>query len=61
MEKKSWGKPELVVLVRSKPEEGVLTQCKVVGALVGPGVDSQGCGDVLTNCGACQARGGGAS
>jgi hypothetical protein len=26
--KKEWTKPELIVLVRSKPEEGVLTACK---------------------------------
>ncbi|MGC2775581.1 MAG: hypothetical protein WA418_08075 [Bradyrhizobium sp.] len=28
-EKKTWQKPELVVLVRSNPEETVLTACKV--------------------------------
>jgi len=27
-EKQPWQKPELVVLVRSKPEEAVLTTCK---------------------------------
>jgi hypothetical protein len=26
--KKAWQKPELIVLVRSKPEEAVLTVCK---------------------------------
>ena len=26
--KKDWKKPELIVLVRSKPEETVLLQCK---------------------------------
>ena len=26
--KKQWQKPELIVLVRSKPEEAVLTACK---------------------------------
>jgi hypothetical protein len=29
MEKKTWTVPELIVLVRSKPEEAVLTGCKV--------------------------------
>jgi len=29
--KKDWFVPELTVLVRSKPEEGVLMQCKVEG------------------------------
>lgn len=28
MEKKEWGEPELIVLVRSKPEEAVLSICK---------------------------------
>jgi hypothetical protein len=27
-QKKEWAKPELIVLVRSKPEEAVLTACK---------------------------------
>jgi hypothetical protein len=30
-EKKQWTKPELIVLVRSKPEEAVLLACKYVG------------------------------
>ena len=29
MEKKSWTTPELIVLVRSKPEEAVLSGCKM--------------------------------
>jgi len=29
MKKEDWEKPELVVLVRSKPEETVLAACKV--------------------------------
>jgi hypothetical protein len=28
MEEKEWSEPELIVLVRSKPEEAVLTVCK---------------------------------
>ncbi|MBC8446887.1 MAG: hypothetical protein H8D78_03980 [Chloroflexi bacterium] len=37
MNKKQWQKPELIVLVRSKPEEAVLTACK--GAAM-PGADA---------------------
>jgi hypothetical protein len=33
--KRPWGRPELVVLVRSRPEESVLTACKGAG-VVGP-------------------------
>ena len=31
MKNNPWKKPELVVLTRSTPEEGVLTSCKVLG------------------------------
>jgi hypothetical protein len=31
-EKKQWTKPELLVLVRNKPEEAVLVTCKGVNA-----------------------------
>jgi hypothetical protein len=34
--RKAWVTPELIVLVRSKPEEAVLLGCKRYGA-VGPG------------------------
>ncbi len=44
--KKQWQKPELIVLVRSKPEEAVLGACKFVGT-AGPS-DPQ-CG-ALTAC-----------
>ena len=30
--KKEWSEPELIVLVRSKPEEAVLTTCKQYGS-----------------------------
>ena len=43
--KKEWQKPELIVLVRSKPEEAVLAACKAWG---GPwGADPQ---DVQEGC-----------
>jgi hypothetical protein len=29
VEKKQWHRPELIVLTRSKPEEAVLTGCKI--------------------------------
>lgn len=34
---KTWSKPELTVLVRSRPEEAVLTGCKMETANEGPG------------------------
>jgi len=43
--KKQWEKPELVVLVRSNPEETVLTACKVTGKILrsGPSKGSYQC------------------
>jgi hypothetical protein len=38
--KKTWQKPELIVLVRSKPEEAVLLACKVPGNKTGPDKNS---------------------
>jgi hypothetical protein len=40
MDKKVWQKPELIVLVRSKPEEAVLTACKLSTS---PNRTSAGC------------------
>jgi hypothetical protein len=35
--KSAWSKPELTVLVRSQPEEAVLTACKLAGGgMAGP-------------------------
>jgi hypothetical protein len=44
MEKK-WEKPELVVLMRSNPEETVLTACKITGKILksGPSKGSYQC------------------
>jgi len=64
MRKKQWDTPELVILVRSTPEENVLTQCKSVhGAPVAVQLSTTGqnCKVAQGNCGACQAEGGGAS
>ena len=36
MEKKKWVQPELIVLVRSKPEESVLNGCKYWTESSGP-------------------------
>jgi len=59
---KQWQKPQLIVLVRNRPEEAILTFCKGDSS----GTDSQsanlGCWgsgpSVLTVCGACEAIGG---
>lgn len=41
-QKKTWMKPELSVLVRSRPEESVLAACKTGGSL-GPSDQSLKC------------------
>ena len=40
---KTWEKPKLVVLVRSKPEEAVLIDCKAADIADGPGYVAGGC------------------
>jgi hypothetical protein len=41
--KKRWVQPELTVLVRSKPEEGVLMVCKTMEEALGPEDMYSGC------------------
>ncbi|MFO7866213.1 MAG: hypothetical protein R6V02_05290 [Candidatus Aminicenantes bacterium] len=59
--KKNWSKPGMVVLVRNKPGEAVLTHCKRAKTeLDGPkGFGDQGCtGEPPGNCGNCHSRAG---
>lgn len=49
-EKTCWSKPELVVLVRSKPEEAVLAACKTIFA--DPGGQNNELGMCEQSCGA---------
>jgi len=50
---KEWASPELTVLVRSKPEEGVLTACKTDNLLGPTIIEVNHC---LRESEACQAR-----
>jgi hypothetical protein len=60
--KKRWEKPELIALVRSRPEENVLGHCKTQSSGAYPGTWAQHCGHTVKGtCAACQDRGGGAS
>ena len=34
--RRAWSRPELIVLVRSRPEEAVLAVCKISGGYTGP-------------------------
>ena len=60
MRKKEWSTPELVILVRSRPEENVLTHCKTYGTTVvnqDPYTPTgQDCKAAQGNCGACQSH-----
>ena len=40
MKKQAWEQPELVILVRGKPEEAILAGCKYVGAPRGSGANT---------------------
>ncbi len=41
--KTNWEKPELIVLVKGKPEESVLLECKMAGGYGGPGSVNDDC------------------
>lgn len=54
MEKMQWERPELLVLVRSKPEEAVLANCKTLNgsSKAGNGSKNGSCqAKTTTNCG----------
>ena len=46
-QKKEWKSPELIVLVRSKPEEAVLTSCKNVSTPGDPVSSNDNCTTVV--------------
>lgn len=55
--KKTWDKPELVVLFRGKPEESVLLHCKhKSNPAVAPANIHDDCNDNTAVCGACQSN-----
>ena len=51
MAKKKWERPKLIVLVRARPEERVLDNCKVLDGTLGPGDSYGGCSKI--NIGEC--------
>ncbi len=55
MPKKSWEKPQLIALVRSRPEEQILSACKTVNSSygVGPSSNIGGCSIGAGGYGAC--------
>jgi len=57
--KKTWVTPELIVLVRSKPEEAVLVACKLNALIAGDPFSVQGmCDGNPVGCVLCSADGG---
>jgi hypothetical protein len=51
---KTWSRPELIVLVKGKPEEAVLAACKTEGSS-GPNVNFGACVAAIgATCGACE-------
>ncbi len=55
--KKQWRKPELVVLVRTNPEEAILGYCKT-SSDTGPSDLYSGCYEDELNCTSCLYFGG---
>ena len=57
MQKKEWRKPELIVLVRSEPEETILVICKATTVRGGPTYRNNACRGSTTSCtGSCNQR-----
>lgn len=61
--KKPWKKPKLIVLVRGKSEERVLTVCKTTSSAATSSTDYDGCaaipfGAPMAICGDCSTYGG---
>jgi hypothetical protein len=44
-----WTRPQLVVIIRYKPEEGVLGNCKIV-SIAGPATGFDACNLVVDEC-----------
>lgn len=58
--RKTWQKPKLVVLVRGRPEECVLSACKTGGTATEatPATNELDCIENLVNCEVCSAMNG---
>ena len=56
MQKKEWRKPELIVLVRSKPDETILVICKATTGRGGPNYYNTGCRNLSGCTGSCNLR-----
>jgi hypothetical protein len=49
----TWNKPELVVVMRRKPEEAVLSMCKEIGSPGSPNDEVGGCQYIAGGCMGC--------
>ena len=57
--KKTWTRPQLIVLVRSRPEEAVLLACKALEISGDPNNMDMACvNTVLSVCDSCSSFGG---
>lgn len=54
IEKETWVKPELTILVRRNPEEAVLTGCKTATTGSGENATADNCSDTALPCAACE-------
>ena len=54
--KKEWSEPELIVLVRSKPEEAVLSGCKGSGSPGSSDIQNTGCQTECSEEGKCHEQ-----
>ena len=56
MQKKEWRKPELIVLVRSEPEEAILVICKATTVRGGPKYYNNACRNLSGCTSSCNQR-----
>ena len=49
-----WTRPELVVIIRTKPEESVLATCKTAASATGLASENLACYQVDVDCVNCQ-------
>jgi hypothetical protein len=54
---KTWLRPQLIVLVRNRPQEAILTICKAAGLQNDQGTTAQGCGFDDGQCTDCMSVG----
>jgi hypothetical protein len=54
--RRAWSRPELIVMVRSGPEEVVLSTCKTASGGTDYSGSKSGCNVIESNCSSCKSE-----